>query len=236
MRSIVILTGAGISAESGISTFRGVDGLWEDHKIEDVASPEGFARDPELVHRFYNERRKKLQSVKPNEAHVALAYLEKEWPGEVIIITQNVDDLHERAGSKNVLHMHGELLQVRCLHCGAVHRWKKDVDIKTISPCCEKPGTLRPNIVWFGEIPMEMDRIDHLLWNCDLFLSIGTSGQVFPAAGFAQQVKKIGRAKTIEFNLERSSISHQMDEGIYGKASVSVPKYVNQLLKLASSC
>lgn len=226
---MVILTGAGISAESGIRTFRDTDGLWEDHRIDDVATPEGFLRDPYLVHDFYNQRRRQLLAdpVRPNPAHVALARFEREFPGEVLLVTQNIDNLHERAGSRRVLHMHGELLRMRCQISELVFDIRGDLGPATPCRCCGQPGNLRPHIVWFGEIPLHMPQITRALENCDLFIAIGTSGNVYPASGF-YQTAKIHRAHTVEINLEETG--SRFDESVYGPASVSVPEYLDQLL------
>lgn len=230
---IVILTGAGISAESGVQTFRDQGGLWEGHRIDDVATPEAFLKNPNMVQKFYNDRRAQLLSPKimPNPAHLALAALEKKYPDQVYIVTQNIDHLHEMAGSKNVIHMHGSLFEVRCTQTEKVYmNWQAPVDAKTLCPCCEKTGTLRPNIVWFGEMPFELERIFELLDECTHFMSIGTSGQVYPAAGFAEHVRMKGKAKTAELNLEPSAISHIFAEKIYGPAGTIVPKYLDQFL------
>ena len=229
--SIVVLTGAGISAESGIKTFRASDGLWENHKVEEVATPEGFQANPELVQRFYNERRKQLLSpeIKPNAAHQALSELESKFPGKVLVVTQNIDNLHEQAGTQNLIHMHGELLKMRCEFTEQVFDIRGDIEYATLCPCCNKPGRLRPHIVWFGEMPMKMDQIYRALMACDLFLSIGTSGHVYPAAGFVQQAKEAG-AHTIEINLEPSVIESQFDEHLYGKAGETLPALVAELL------
>lgn len=230
-RSIVVLTGAGISAESGIQTFRASDGLWEEHRVEDVATPEGFKANPALVYRFYNERRKKLLSdqIKPNPAHDALAKLEAEFPGNVLLITQNIDNLHERAGSENIIHMHGELLKMRCEFTDQVYDIDSDFDAESVCQCCGKPGRLRPHIVWFGEMPFKMTRIYKALASCDLFLSIGTSGHVYPAAGFVQEANMAG-AQSIEINLEPSAVGSSFDKHIYGKAGEVLPGFVNELL------
>ncbi|MBI1985475.1 MAG: NAD-dependent deacylase, partial [Rhodospirillales bacterium] len=184
-RQIVILTGAGISKESGLATFRDADGIWATVRIEDVATPDAFARDPVRVHAFYNARRARLASgdVKPNAAHFSLARLESEWPGEVLVVTQNIDDLHERAGSRNVVHMHGELLKARCQTCGDVVPWRDDLGVGLTCSACGVAGGMRPHVVWFGEMPFDMERIDAALDRCALFVSIGTSGAVYPAAG-----------------------------------------------------
>ncbi len=229
-RNIVVLTGAGMSAESGVPTFRGVDGLWEGHRIEDVASPAGFARDPELVHRFYNLRRAALGAVEPNAGHVALAKLEREWLGKFLLITQNVDDLHERAGSEKLIHMHGELLKARCECCGAVLSWSKELSSGTRCRACGEIGGMRPHIVWFGEMPLEMETIMNALRSADLFLCIGTSGVVYPAAGFAQIIAQHRPCRLVEFNIENTEISRQFRERIIGPVSVELPKFVEQLL------
>ena len=184
--SIVILTGAGISKESGLDTFRDVDGIWAKVSLEDVATPEGFHRNPAMVHEFYNDRRRGLSDpqVQPNAAHHALARLEQEWPGQILLVTQNIDDLHERGGSRHLIHMHGELLKVQCLDTGKVLDWQEDTTLETVSPTTGRSGGLRPHVVWFGEMPLEMDTIYEALSGCALFLSIGTSGTVYPAAGF----------------------------------------------------
>ena len=235
-RSIVVLTGAGISAESGIRTFRAADGLWEEHRVEDVATPEGFERDPELVQRFYNERRAQLLSdaIQPNKAHLALADLEQGFDGRFLLVTQNIDNLHERAGSQNVIHMHGELLKMRCSFSEQVFDITADITTDALCPCCGKAGRLRPHIVWFGEMPMKMEQIYRALMGCDLFLSIGTSGNVYPAAGFVQQANEAG-AHSIEINLEPSAVESQFDQHLYGKAGEVLPVFVQQLLAGAVS-
>lgn len=230
--SIVILTGAGISAESGIRTFRAADGLWEDHRIEDVATPEAFVRDPRLVHTFYNQRRQQLlsEAVQPNAAHIALARLEQARPGEVLVITQNIDNLHERAGSRNLIHMHGELLNLRCAASDLVYRIEQDAMPEDLCQCCGSSGNLRPDIVWFGEMPMQMEACYQALDSCELFLSIGTSGNVYPAAGFVEVANAAG-ARTVEINLEPSRIHTAFDEHIHAGAGEAVPQFVEQLLK-----
>ena len=230
IRNIVILTGAGISAESGLRTFRAEDGLWEDHPVEQVATPQGFGRDPNLVQRFYDERRANILAAEPNAAHAALARLDAEWSGELLIVTQNIDDLHERAAAKRVLHMHGEGLSAWCTECDVRHRW---TGILRDEPRCPTCGTraLRPDIVWFGEVPYDMDRIFAAIASADLFVSIGTSGAVYPAAGFVQQAKSHG-ARTLELNLERSQGSHWFDETRLGPASELVPAWVDEVLGL----
>lgn len=230
-RKIVVLTGAGISAESGIKTFRASDGLWEGHRVEEVASPEGFERDPELVQTFYNQRRALLNSdeVQPNAAHQALASLEQAFSGEFLLVTQNIDNLHERAGSINLVHMHGELHKVRCLITDKVFRWSTDILSQTLCECCNRSGTLRPHIVWFGEMPLEMERIYSAIMQCDLFIAIGTSGHVYPAAGFVQLAAQSG-ADTVELNLEPSLVNSVFQESIQGRATAIVPVFVEQLL------
>ena len=224
---IVILTGAGISAESGLRTFRAADGLWENHRVQDVATPEAFHRNPDLVYRFYNERRRSLATVQPNAAHRALARLEREWEGDFLLITQNVDDLHDRAGSKQLLHMHGELLQGRCQACAVAHPWPDDMDLDSRCPTCGR-GRVRPHIVWFGEMPLEMDRIYQALDRCDLFVAIGTSGHVYPAAGFVAAVNH--GTRTMELNLEPSLVASAFQEARTGKATDLVPAFVEELL------
>ncbi|KJV06748.1 NAD-dependent deacylase [Methylocucumis oryzae] len=226
---IVILTGAGISAESGIRTFRAQDGLWEEHRIEDVATPEGFMRNPELVHAFYNQRRRQLQeaSVMPNPAHLALTRLEQQWPGDVLIITQNVDNLHERAGSQKLLHMHGELNKIFCQFCKTRLIWNTDLSTETACPHCGNVGMLRPDIVWFGETPYHMDEILRALAVCQLFISIGTSGLVYPAAKFAQIASQAYR---IETNLQETEISGSFNKHLIGPAGSEIPKLIEALL------
>ena len=228
--NIVILTGAGISAESGLATFRGPDGLWEGHRVEDVATPEAFARDPALVQAFYDARRAKLGTVEPNAAHKALARLDAEWPGELLIVTQNVDDLHERAGAKRVLHMHGELKSAWCLACDGRIAWEQTLADGPSCIACGESGTLRPDIVWFGEIPYRMDEIEDALRKADLFVSIGTSGAVYPAAGFVQTARYCG-ARTLEINLEPSQGSLFFDESRIGKAGELVPLWVEEMVR-----
>jgi len=231
-RSIVVLTGAGISAESGLRTFRASDGLWEDHRIEEVATPEGFVRDPVLVHRFYNARRRQLfePGTQPNAAHLALAELEQRFDGDFLLVTQNVDNLHERAGSRNLLHMHGELLRARCRVSGRAVAVQGDIGPDSRCPCCDRPGRLRPDIVWFGELPMGMETIYARLAGCDLFLSVGTSGSVYPAAGFVEAAAQAG-ACTVELNLEPSKRQNAFQHHAYGPASEVVPAFVDALLQ-----
>ncbi len=229
IRNIVILTGAGISAESGLATFRGPDGLWEGHRVEDVATPEAFEHDPALVQRFYDARRAQLAEVAPNAAHQALARLDSQWPGELLIVTQNVDDLHERAGAGRLLHMHGELKSAWCLACDARVRWEGELSSRPSCPACGHAGRLRPDIVWFGEMPYGMERIDRALLDADLFVSIGTSGAVYPAAGFVQTARYAG-ARTLELNLEPSLGSVYFEEARTGPAGVLVPEWVEEVL------
>jgi len=229
IRNIVILTGAGISAESGIDTFRSEGGLWEQHRVEDVATLEGFARDPDLVLRFYDMRREAIQEKLPNPAHYALAKLDSEWAGELLIVTQNVDDLHERAGAKRVLHMHGEHLTAWCTSCDIRSPWRAPLIDRPPCPACQA-RTLRPDVVWFGELPYGMDRIYAALRTCNLFVSIGTSGAVYPAAGFVQNAIELG-AETLELNLERSQGSSMFHETRLGPASELVPQWVKEVLR-----
>jgi NAD-dependent deacetylase len=236
IRSIVILTGAGISAESGLRTFRAEDGLWEDHRVEDVATPEAFRRDPQLVQRFYDQRRVDVLAAQPNAAHQALARFDREWQGDLLIVTQNIDDLHERAndgsgagsGASRVLHMHGEALSVWCTACDARHGW---TGLLLGDPPCPACGarSLRPDIVWFGEMPYQMERIFAAIARADLFVSIGTSGAVYPAAAFVQQAASSG-AQTLELNLDRSQGSAWFDETRLGPASRLVPEWVEEML------
>lgn len=231
-RPILVLTGAGISVESGLPSFRGPDGLWEGWRLEDVATPEAFAREPRTVQRFYNERRRSLlaASVAPNPAHRALARLAAFWPGGLVLVTQNIDDLHERGGCADVLHMHGELLKVRCLNCDVTNPWRDDVAEDSACPSCGEIGDLRPHVVWFGEMPLGLDDIEAAIRACGLFVAIGTSGQVYPAAGFVDAVRRAGRAHTIEINLDASAVASAFAEVRRGPAGVLVPALVDQLL------
>ncbi len=232
IRNIVVLTGAGISAESGIDTFRDAGGLWEQHRVEDVATPEGFARDPDLVLNFYDMRRAALAGVEPNAAHRALARLDAAWAkdGErnLLIVTQNVDDLHERAGATRVLHMHGELLSALCWVCGERSAFAGTMIERPPCPHCGAKA-LRPDVVWFGEMPYEMDRIYDALRGADLFVSIGTSGAVYPAAGFVREARELG-VRTLELNLERSEGSYWFHETRQGRAGELVPAWVDEVL------
>lgn len=227
---ILILTGAGISQESGLETFRTQGGIWSRYQIEDVATPDAFARNPGLVHEFYNLRRNALAdpAIQPNPAHHALVRLEQNWPGPVTIVTQNVDDLHDRAGSRNLIHMHGELSKIRCTACAHVQAWTCDLSQTDPCPSCGQAGGLRPHVVWFGETPLSLDLIAERLEQCALFVSIGTSGAVYPAAGFVQAV----RGASLELNLEESQISSLFDESRRGPASLLVPQWVDQMLEL----
>lgn len=230
---IVILTGAGISKESGIATFRDSDGLWQNEKVEDIATPQGFERDPRRVYRFYNQRRRELigGGIQPNEAHKALARLEAESKLPVLVVTQNVDNLHERAGTKNLIHMHGELLKARCMKCRAVMQWGKDMSEEDTCPECLKPGGLRPHIVWFGEMPLHMQEVEEALAKAKVFLSIGTSGNVYPAAAFAQIARGHG-AHVVELNLEQTQGGElTFHEGLYGPATTVVPHWVDKYLE-----
>ncbi len=227
-RNIVILTGAGISAESGLRTFRADDGLWEDHPVTEVATPEGFARDPDLVQRFYDARRSDVQAAQPNAAHLALGRLDREFPGNLLIVTQNIDDLHERGGASRVLHMHGEALSAWCRYCDARHRWTGTLRHGPPCPACGQ-SALRPDIVWFGEMPYRMGEIYRAIEAADLFVSVGTSGAVYPAAGFVQEARRVG-ARTLELNLERSLGSAMFDETRLGPASLLVPEWVEEVL------
>lgn len=237
-KNIVILTGAGVSADSGIATFRAADGLWEKHRVEEVATPEAYARNPEFVQGFYNERRAELLApkIKPNAAHIALAALEDHYhnngKGQVTVITQNIDDLHQRSGSVNVLAMHGELLKLRCVNSERVVEWAtaQPVTAKDRCQCCKTPQPLRPHIVWFGEMPFYLEEIYHHLRQADLFVAIGTSGHVYPAAGFVAEARNLGLA-TKEFNLAASSNAGLFDESIYGRAAETVPQWVDSLIK-----
>jgi len=227
--NIVILTGAGLSAESGLATFRDAGGVWAKYDYRDVATPEGFAKDPDLVHAFYNQRRRDLDEVRPNAAHHALARLEKEHAGSLWIVTQNVDDLHEAAGSENLIHMHGELRSSLCANCQVRKPCRHDLSVELACEDCGKTGGVRPNVVWFGEIPYRLDDIERLLLDADLFVSIGTSGNVYPAAGFVAAARQVG-AHTVELNLEPSAGRTFFAEAIHGPATVIVPDFVDRLV------
>lgn len=229
IRNIVVLTGAGISAESGLETFRASDGLWANHAIEDICTPEALARNRPLVLDFYDQRRAALGTVAPNTAHAALARLDREWDGHLLLVTQNVDDLHERAGSERLLHMHGELMSALCETCHKRASFAGSMLDGTRCEACGATDALRPDIVFFGEEPYQMDLIDQALRRADLFVSIGTSGAVYPAAGFVQSARYAG-ARTLELNLEPSSGSHYFHESRMGPASVLVPEWVDEVL------
>jgi NAD-dependent deacetylase len=224
----VVLTGAGLSAESGVPTFRDPSGIWSKYDWRDVATPDGFQRDPYLVLDFYNARRHAHQSIRPNAAHIALARLEAEHAG-VTIVTQNVDALHEAAGSHALIHMHGELFKALCTFCQHRFSWDDDLFVDTSCPFCGLPGGMRPDVVWFGEMPYQMGRITALLGEANLFMSIGTSGNVYPAAGFVAEAREHG-AHTVELNLEPSEGASLFDEAIYGRATQVVPAFVDRLL------
>lgn len=226
---IVVLTGAGLSAESGVPTFRDKAGIWSKYDYREVATPEGFARNPARVHEFYNMRRRAHAGIAPNAAHAALARLEREHPGDVWIVTQNVDALHEGAGSRNLIHMHGQLFQALCSGCGARAAWAEGISLATVCPSCAEKGRMRPDVVWFGEMPYHMQRVAELLGAADLFLSIGTSGNVYPAAGFVAEARAAG-AHTVELNLEPSEGRSFFAEAVYGPATKVVPAYVDRLL------
>ena len=233
---IVILTGAGISKESGLATFRDPNGIWAKHRIEDVATPQAFARTPDVVLEFYNVRRAQMvdADVVPNDAHRALGHLEDFWPGGVLVVTQNIDDLHARGGSRNLIHMHGELAKTRCNDCGEIIEGLSDLRTDMTCPQCSETGALRPHVVWFGEMPLEMDRITSALGACGLFISIGTSGNVYPAAGFVQEARSSG-ALTMELNLEESLGASAFHEGRYGPATEIVTGFVDELRVRAAS-
>jgi NAD-dependent deacetylase len=230
---IVILTGAGLSAESGLHTFRDKDGIWAKYDYRDVATPEGFARNPSLVLDFYNERRRQNAGVKPNAGHLALAHLEASYPGHVLTVTQNIDPLHEMAGTKKLIHMHGEIAKALCPACGARHGiGTADISLEMACPACGRTGTLRPDVVWFGEMPYRMEEIFGALSECGLFISVGTSGTVYPAANFVREAASAG-AHTVELNLEPSQGASFFAEAIHGPATEVVPAFVGRLLKAA---
>lgn len=231
-KKIVVLTGAGISAESGIQTFRSSNGLWENYPVEDVATPEGYIRDPELVLDFYNQRRRHLSEthIKPNAAHYALADLEANFQGDFLLVTQNIDNLHEKAGSKNIIHMHGELLKARCPKSNKVIPWHGDLMSSDMCRCCQPAAPLRPHIVWFGEMPLCLDIIYNHIADADLFIAIGTSGKVYPAAGFVQEANNVG-ADSIEINLDPSDVESHFTYVQRGYASELVPLLVKEILE-----
>jgi len=226
---IVVLTGAGISAESGLSTFRDADGIWSKVRIEDVATPEAYARNPDRVLEFYNMRRRTAREAKPNAAHHALARLEREAPGELLLVTQNIDDLHDRAGSTALIHMHGEIMRALCAACGHQWPWEGDMTREDACPRCEKRDVVRPDVVWFGEMPYQMERIFAAVAECELFVSIGTSGAVYPAAGLSMEARAAG-ARTLELNLEPSETVTAFEEARHGPASSLVPAWVEEIL------
>lgn len=226
---IVILTGAGISAESGIPTFRADDGLWSGFNVEDVATPAGYKRNPQLVLDFYNNRRAEVKNANPNAAHEAIARLQNDGRHDVTLITQNVDDLHERGGSPKVTHMHGSLANALCANCGAFYPANEIMKLDDKCPECDA-AKVRPDIVWFGEIPYSMDYIESKIEVADLFIAIGTSGNVYPAAGFSRAAK-IAKAKTVELNLCATNDTKNFDEQIEGFATIIVPAFVDELLK-----
>lgn len=231
--NIVVLTGSGISAESGVATFRDKDGVWAKYDYRDVATPEGFAADPGLVHAFYNDRRRGLRDVEPNPAHRALAALEKglaDRGGRLMLITQNVDDLHERGGARHVLHMHGELLKAECASCNAVMAWDEDLSVDVVCPACQRANDMRPHVVWFGEAPRYMDEAADAIMTADLFVSIGTSGSVYPAAGFVAEARALD-IQTMELNLEPSENASLFADARYGPASKVVPAWVDEVLQ-----
>ena len=230
--SIVILTGAGISAESGISTFRDPDGIWAKVDYREVATPQGFAANPVRVHAFYNWRRRNVLTVEPNAAHFALARLEREFAGDFLLVTQNVDSLHERAGSQKLIHMHGQHNQALCNACGERSGWADEMSLESRCPACERAGHMRPDVVWFGETPYQMERIQAALAGCDLFISIGTSGNVYPAAGFVREARMAG-ARTVELNLEPSVGAAYFDDAEHGPATKVVPDFVARFLGAA---
>ena len=229
-KKILFLTGAGISAESGISTFRSENGLWNNHRVEDVATIEAYYKNQDYVHEFYNNMRPDLWNSKPNDAHLAITKLQQYYDGDVYIVTQNIDTLHEKAKSKNIYHIHGQINQIVCMNCGNVHETWGDVNSESICYNCNVMGTLKPNIVFFGEYPLYIDKVESLLRVCDLFISVGTSGVVYPAAGFVQTAKYYG-ADTIEINLEPTSNNLYFDKHIMGKAGIELPRLVEDLLK-----
>lgn len=229
MEHIVVLTGAGVSAESGLGTFRDAAGLWTRYDLNDVATPDGFRRNPGLVHEFYNARRRGMAGAEPNAAHLALARLEAEWGGRLTLVTQNIDDLHERAGSGAVIHMHGQINKALCAECGHRWPWRGDMGVADVCPQCAGPGGVRPDVVWFGEVPYYLDTIGARIAGATLFVAIGTSGAVYPAAGFVAEAARAG-ARTLEINLEPSAVAGLFDERIFGPATETVPEWVARVL------
>ncbi len=229
---LVVLTGAGISAESGVQTFRDADGIWAKYDYREVATPEGFANNPALVHEFYNLRRAGLPGVEPNAAHIALAELEEALTARgdrFLLITQNVDDLHARAGSKEILQMHGSIAHARCSFCGQDHEWPGDLSTETSCPSCESAGGMRPAVVWFGEMPRHMAEIETAVSQATHFVAIGTSGTVYPAAGLAAEARTSG-ARTLLINLERAENEGLFDDHILGPAAREVPRWAQNIL------
>lgn len=230
-KNIVFLTGAGISAESGLSTFRSENGLWNNHRVEDVATIEAFEKNPEFVHEFYNILRPELFNAQPNAAHLAITKLQKTLKKcNINIITQNVDMLHEKAESKNIYHIHGQINQLICLNCGHIMETWDEAHSSDICSHCKTQGMIKPNIIFFGETPLFLDEVDHLLKTCDLFISVGTSGVVYPAAGFVQIAKLYG-AETYEFNMEKTSNNYMFDHHIFGKSGSTLPIFIDELIK-----
>ena len=231
IKNIVVLTGAGISAESGIPVFRSETGLWEQERVEDVATYDGFLRNKNKVHGFYNKMRLSLSEKQANAAHLALSKLQREWKqGTVTLVTQNIDNLHEKAESQNIIHMHGELMSLRCERCDYAAYFDGESSVDSVCPSCGHKGCMRPDIVWFGETPYQMALIEERLSSCNLFIAIGTSGVVYPAAGFCRFAKAVG-ATCVEFNLAPSAVGSSFDYGLYGKASETLPPFVDYLLK-----
>jgi NAD-dependent deacetylase len=232
----VVLTGAGISVESGLRSFPGAGGLWQGWRLEDVATPEGFARDPVLVQRFYDARRRQLldPAIQPNAAQLALAEVERRWPDPVLLVTQSIDDLHERAGTRSLIPMHGELLKARCLRCGAARAWSADLGVEHRCAACDARNALRPHVVWFGELPLDVDAICQALAGCTAVRRDRRRGPDLPSRGFALAVRAAGRAHTVELNLEPSACSSRFEEHRQGPATELVPRFVAELLARAA--
>lgn len=228
-KHIVFLSGAGISAESGLSTFRSENGLWNNHRVEDVATIEAYLRNPDYVHQFYNDMRPELFKAEPNQAHLAITELQNNYPAQIDVVTQNVDTLHEKAGNQNVYHIHGQINQIVCMNCGHVFETWGDITSEDKCKNCQTIGMLKPNIVFFGENLLYMNKVDSMLKSCDLFISVGTSGVVYPAAGFVQIAKMFG-ADTIELNMEKTSNNLLFDRHIYGPAGTTLPALVKKFL------
>lgn len=234
LKNVVVLTGAGISAESGLGTFRDKDGIWTKYPLEDLATPDGFRRNPDFVHEFYNSRRNQLNTARPNAGHEALVILEDfvaRHKGKFTLVTQNVDNLHEQAGSSpgNLIHMHGELAKSLCEHCNHSEFCDTNLSVDAVCGACQAAGGMRPDVVWFGEMPYEMDRIEMALSTCNIFISIGTSGDVYPASGFVRIARSLG-AKTVELNLEPSSNAELFNDALYGLGSEIVPQWVQNFV------